>query len=112
MLQGAQAMFAEGSGADHPYVAEAGVALAMVLRDAGKASDALERAEHALPVYTASCGAEHRATRQTSAFRDDLRAAAGQQALPFRNTSRVGAGSPGLNPSMRTERTTRQDRCC
>lgn len=80
-LQRAQTMFADRSGAGHPYVAEAGVALATVLRDTGKASDALERAEHALSVYATAYGAEHRATQQTRALRDELRAAAGRLAL-------------------------------
>ena len=87
-LQRAQTMFAERSGANHPYVAEAGVALATVLRDAGKASDALERAEHALSIYTAAYGAEHPVTRQTRAFRDDLRAAAGKRTLRLRPAAR------------------------
>jgi hypothetical protein len=66
-------MFADRSGADHPYVAEAAVVLATVMRDAGEPDAALEQAEHALAIYTAAYGADHRATRQTRALRDALR---------------------------------------
>lgn len=72
-LQHAQAMFADRMGADHPYVAEAGIVLATVMRDAGETSAALDRAEHALSIYTAAYGTEHRVTRQTRALRDALR---------------------------------------
>ena len=44
-LKRAQAMFADRMGADHPYVAEASVTLAAVLRDAGEPSAALDQAE-------------------------------------------------------------------
>ncbi len=71
-LKRAQAMFADRMGADHPYVAEASVALAAVLRDAGEPSAALDQAEHALSIYTAAYGAKHRATRQARTLRDAL----------------------------------------
>jgi hypothetical protein len=72
-LKRAQAMFADRMGADHPYVAEASVVLATVLRDAGEPNAALDQAEHALSIYTAAYGAEHRATRQTRTLRDALK---------------------------------------
>lgn len=72
-LQHAQAMFADRSGPDHPYVAEAGVVLANVLKDAGKLDDAVNRAEHALSIYTAAYGDEHRVTRKTRALLDAFR---------------------------------------
>ena len=61
-------MFADRMGADHPYVAEASVALAAVLRDAGEPSAALDQAEHALSIYTAAYGAKHRATGRPALF--------------------------------------------
>jgi tetratricopeptide (TPR) repeat protein len=79
-LQRAQAMFADRMGADHPYVAEAGVVLATVMRDAGEPSTALDRAGHALSIYTAAYGAEHRVTRQTRALRDALQTTIDRQA--------------------------------
>jgi tetratricopeptide (TPR) repeat protein len=72
-LQQAQAMFAERMGPDHPYVAEAGAALADVLKDAGKLDDAVDRAEHALSIYSAAYGAEHPVTRKTRILLDAIR---------------------------------------
>jgi tetratricopeptide (TPR) repeat protein len=64
-LTRAQTMFADRSGPDHPYVAEAGVVLANVLNDAGMLDDAVRRAEYALSIYTAAYGDDHRVTRKT-----------------------------------------------
>ncbi len=72
-LRQAQDMFADRMGPGHPYVAEAGVVLANVLKDAGKPDDAADRAEHALSIYAAAYGDEHRVTRQARALLDTLR---------------------------------------
>jgi tetratricopeptide (TPR) repeat protein len=72
-LQRAQAMFAERMGPDHHYVAEAGVVLADVLRDAGNLDEAIDRASHALSIYTAAYGEEHRVTCKTRILLQELR---------------------------------------